>query len=98
MRARLRAERNARTLALLRPVELEELALLELEGGRDKVRREALDGGVEVADDGVGVPARVLNRPLDLAEVRLELLEGSVGLQLPVGLGHREEGRRARGR
>src|SRR3989442_6859946 len=84
-------EGDARDLTVFGAIELEVLALGEAEEQRDLVGREAVDGGVEIADDGVVVATRALNRLLDLAERALELAEALVRLQLRVRLGEREE-------
>src|SRR5262245_20016466 len=84
-------ERDARNLALFGAVELEVLPLGEAEEQRDLVGREAVDAGVEVADDRVVVAARALDRLFDLAERGLQLVEALVGLELRIRFRQREE-------
>src|SRR5437870_9301609 len=84
-------EGDARDLTVFGAIELEVLALGEAEERRDLIGREAVDGRVEIADDGVVIAARALNRLLDLAERALELAEALVGLELGIRLGEREE-------
>src|SRR6266850_1284583 len=84
-------EGDARDLAVFGALELEVRSLGEPEEQRDLVRREAVDRGVEVADDRVVVAARVLDRLLDLGQRRLEIAEVLVGLEVGIRLGEREE-------
>src|SRR5688572_11681362 len=72
---RERSETDLRRLPLRRVRHLEELAGLEAEHPGDDVRGERLDLRVEVADDGVVVAARVLDRILDLGQRALERAE-----------------------
>src|SRR5207245_4715037 len=83
-------EGDARDLTVFGVIELEVLALGEAEEQRDLVGGEAVDGGVEIADDGVVVATRALNRLLDLADRALELAEALLRLQPRVRLGERE--------
>src|SRR5438552_12873019 len=84
-------ERDAGRLPLSGAVELEVSPRVELEEGRDEVRREGLHRGVEVAHDRVVVAARVLDRLLQLAERPLELDEVRVRLEVRIRLGERHE-------
>jgi hypothetical protein len=84
-------EGDARDLTFFGAIELEVLALGEAEEQRDLVGREAVDGRVQIADDGVVVAARALDRLLDLAERALQLAEALIRLQLGIRLGDREE-------
>src|SRR6266850_4282114 len=84
-------EGDARDLAVFGALELEVRSLGEPEEQRDLVRREAVDRGVEVADDRVVVAPRVLDRLLDLGQRRLEIAEVLVGLEVGIGLGQCEE-------
>src|SRR2546426_6419210 len=84
-------EGDARDLTVFGTLELEVRSLGEPEEQRDLVRREAVDRGVEVADDRVVVAARVLDHLLDLGQRRLEIAEVLVGLEVGIRLGEREE-------
>src|SRR5688572_9794146 len=84
-------EADGRCLALLGAVELEVLALLEPELRRHQVRGKALAAGIEIAHHRVVVAARVLDGVLERGELALERHERLVGLELRVGLGHREQ-------
>src|SRR4030095_3967472 len=72
-------------------IELEVLALGEAEEQRDLVGREAVDGRVQIADDGVVVAARALDRLLGSARGGLQLAEALIRFQLGIRLGDREE-------
>src|SRR2546429_909039 len=84
-------EGDARGLTVFGPVELEVLPLGEAEEQRDLVGRKAVDRRVEVANDGVVVAARALDRLLDLPERALEVAKALVRLELGIRLGEREE-------
>src|SRR6266849_6299713 len=84
-------ERDARDLTVVGPVELEVCPLDEAEEQRDLVGRKAVDRRVEIADDGVVVAARALDRLLDLAERALEVTKALVRLEIGIRLGQREE-------
>src|SRR6266850_683258 len=84
-------EGDAWDLTVVGAVELEILALDEAEEQRDLVGREAVDRGVEIADDGVVVATRALDRLLELAERGLELAKALVRLEVGIRLGEREE-------
>src|SRR5437762_9809544 len=90
-RSRSAPEGDARRLAVLLALELEVLALGEVEHGRDDVGGNGVDRRVEVAHDRVVVAARVLDGVLDLSERGLELREVLVRLEVRVRLGEREE-------
>jgi len=68
-----------------------ELALLETQHSRDDVGWELQDLGVEIANDGVVITARVLDGILNLRERILERGEALNGAELRVGLGESEE-------
>src|SRR5512134_285176 len=78
---------------LARGVQLEELRPAEAETGGDQVGREGLGRGVVVPDDGVVVPAGVLDAVLDLRELFLQFEETFVRLEVRVAFRDREQGR-----
>src|SRR5713101_3223311 len=86
-------ERDARDLTVVGAVEveLEVCPLDEAEEQRDLVGRKAVDRRVEIADDGVVVAARALDRFLELAQRGLQLEEALVRLEVGIRLGEREE-------
>src|SRR5437660_319298 len=84
-------EGDARGLTVFGPVELEVLPLGEAEEQRDLVGRKAVDRRVEIADDGVVVAARALDRLLDLPERALQVAKALVRLEVGIRLGEREE-------
>src|SRR5437867_2638344 len=84
-------EGDARDLTVFGAVELEILPLDEAEEQRDLVGWKAVDRRVEIADDGVVVAARALDRLLDLAERGLELTKALVRLEVGIRLSEREE-------
>ena len=71
-------------LAFRGRADLEEFARLEIEHARDDVRREDGDFGVEVADHGVVIPARVLHAVFDLIQRLLKLRETFDGAKLRI--------------
>src|SRR5215470_3093855 len=87
----LSSERNLGYLPLIRAVQLEVGVRPKLEEARDEIRWKGLDRRVEIANDGVEVPARVLDGVLDLAERGLERLEVGARLEIGIRLGQREE-------
>src|SRR5215467_4647451 len=84
-------EGDARDLAVFGALELEVLPLREPEEQRDLVGRKAVDRRVEVADDGVVVAARALDRLLELRERALQIAKALVRLEIGVRLGECEE-------
>src|SRR5208337_4595130 len=68
-----------------------ELALLETQHSRNNVGGELQDLGVEVADDGVVIAARVLDGIFNLGERILQRGEAFNGTELRVGLGESEK-------
>src|SRR4030095_12673019 len=88
---RSHAEGDAGNLTLFGAVELEVLPLDEAEEQRDLVGRKAVDRRVQIADDGVVVAARALDRLLDLAERALELAKALVRLEVRIRFGEGEE-------
>src|SRR5512141_2231570 len=78
-------------LALCRGVELEVLRSPEAEQGGDQVGGERLRRGVVVPDDGVVVPAGVLDAVLDLDELLLESEVHFAGLERRVLFRHGEK-------
>src|SRR2546426_2930824 len=91
-RAASSAEAHLGRSALL-AVEPEEIAAPEPEGPREQIARKGLTGGVEVAHDGVVVPARVLDGVLELRELSLQRDKVLVGAQLRVRFGDRKQRR-----
>src|SRR5216684_1259633 len=69
----------------------EELARLESEHSGKDVRGELLNLSVQVADDGVVVAARILDRVLDLCKRILQRGEALDGAELRIRLGEGEE-------
>src|SRR5512141_337088 len=78
-------------LALCRGVELEVLRSPEAEQRGDQVGGERLRRGVVVPDDGVIVPAGVLDAVLDFDELRLESEVHFAGLERRVLFRHGEK-------
>src|SRR5262245_48065623 len=84
-------ERDARDLAVFGALELEIRPLGEAEEQRDLVRREAVDGRVEIADHRVVVAPRALDGLLDRGQRGLQISEALVRLEVGIGLGERKE-------
>src|SRR3981081_2735185 len=69
----------------------EELFLLEPEHPRENIRRERLNLGIEIADDGVVIAPRVLDGIFYLAERSLQLCALRRCLQLRIILRNRKQ-------
>src|SRR5258708_9569077 len=86
-----RVEADLGRFALGRSGNFEKLAGLEAEHPGKNIRGELLDFGVEVADNGVVIAARVLHGVLDLRQGILQRGETLDGAELRISLGKCKE-------